>query len=152
MANNRIVYFEPNNVELKGIVTKITFPGPPNYESIENGDKKETYDFLILENPINVDFSPSQKKIKNDDTTNVPTNNVKVLELVVVSGFSDWKKLEKGNVVQITGELFSAFSGQHHTRVLLTAKEVKVISKGVHIYNQAILQKERADFDLTGPK
>src|SRR3954466_11302095 len=44
--------YDADRVELTGTLSKKTFPGPPNYESIKKGDKPETYWVLHLAKPI----------------------------------------------------------------------------------------------------
>src|SRR5205814_7977358 len=78
MARNHLVYFEPKYVELNGVIRTLQFAGPPNYESIKNGDADETGPYLILNNPIDVQLAP---KLRSD--TDMPEKNVKLLQLVV---------------------------------------------------------------------
>jgi hypothetical protein len=44
--------YEPAVVQLIGTISKKTFPGPPNYESIKKGDKPETYWVLDLPDTV----------------------------------------------------------------------------------------------------
>ena len=39
VAANKTVYYEPATVELRGTVETKTFPGPPNYTNIKQGDE-----------------------------------------------------------------------------------------------------------------
>jgi len=123
-ANNQTVYFEPKETTLTGVVTTLTFPGAPNYESIKNGDKAENGPYLILKTPVDIDIAPNTEKMLND----AATKNVQVIQLVV-SNDKDWKEIKKGNVVEITGSLSSPVTGHHHARALLDVKNVKVMSK-----------------------
>lgn len=120
---NRAVYFEPKTVALEGTVVTLKFPGPPNYESIKNGDKDETGPYLILDNPIDIKLSPNIQ-IGNDE----PTKNVKLIQLIVLND-SDWDKMKEGNQVYITGALSSALTGHHHARILLDINKIIVTSK-----------------------
>ncbi|CAN5344762.1 hypothetical protein BH10PSE19_BH10PSE19_15280 [soil metagenome] len=36
----------------------MTYPGAPNYESIKNGDTIETGPYLILKDPMDIDYVP----------------------------------------------------------------------------------------------
>jgi len=123
MAKNQLVYFEPKHVELIGVIKKLQFAGPPNYESLKNGDKDETGPYLILNNPVDVQLAP-----KSRSDTDIPEKNVSLLQLVV-DHKKDWEKIKEGNFVQINGTLFHAFTGHHHARVLLMIEKVTVISK-----------------------
>lgn len=120
VAKNQVVYYQPKFVELTGIIKYITFPGPPNYESIKNGDRKETGLYLILKNPVDVDFAPKIEKVDNDE----PEKNLKIFQLVVYED-KDWEKLRKDNrYVRINGTLFHAITGYHNTRVLLETRKI----------------------------
>src|SRR3954466_12373190 len=44
--------YDGDRVELTGTISKKTFPGPPNYESIKKGDTPETYWVMHLAKPI----------------------------------------------------------------------------------------------------
>lgn len=123
MANNQIVYFEPTDVTLTGDIITLTFPGPPNYESIKNGDKEETGPYLILTDPIDIKRQPNTQASIDE-----PQPNVKLLQLVVVNN-DDWKHVKHGNHVSVTGTLSSAITGHHHARALLEIKKINVISK-----------------------
>lgn len=123
-AKNRLVYYEPKFVELTGIITHVTFPGPPNYESIKNGDLDETGPYLILKNPIDVDLAPNTKGIGND----VFEKNVKLFQLVMGDD-QNWEKMKEGNCVRIKGRLFRAIFGHHHSRVLLDIAKIDLLPK-----------------------
>ena len=140
MAKNQLVYFEPKYVEINGVIRTLQFPGPPNYESIKNGDADETGPYLLLNNPIDVTLIP---KFQNDN--DIPEKNVKLLQLVVQNN-NDWGKIKEGNYVHIVGTLFHAFTGHHHTRVLLMIKKIKVISKQKIVNNKLDLTDEDKEF------
>lgn len=46
--------YEPSVITIEGKVSEATYPGPPNYESIENGDARETSLILALDKPVHV--------------------------------------------------------------------------------------------------
>ena len=140
MAKNQVVNYEPNEVELKGVIKNLQFPGPPNYERIEKGDADETGPYLVLENPI--DVIPISKSQNDDDTSE---KNVKLIQLVVENK-QDWKKVKEGNQVEISGTLFHSHTGHHHTRVLLTLKKITVISKRKTVSKDLDLTDEDKEF------
>lgn len=123
IAKNQRVYFEPTVVKLEGTIRTLKFPGPPNYESIKNGDADETGPYLILDNPIDIKLVPKIQVIGNDELE----NNVKFIQLVVRNS-NDWKNVKDGNYVHVTGTLFHALTGHHHARILLLIKKIKVFS------------------------
>ncbi len=107
--------YEPSVVQLSGTIIRKTFPGPPNYESIERGDKAEVLWLLVLSQPICMEedikepsLSPAQKDIRK-------------IQLVFrdAAAYETHKKLV-GKIVVAKGTLFGAHTGHHHTPLLLT--------------------------------
>src|SRR5437762_13578091 len=66
--------YEPATVALKGTISRKTFAGPPNYESIKKGDERETYWVLHLTKPVCVNAD-----MPNGET---PEKNVSHIQLV----------------------------------------------------------------------
>ncbi len=60
---------------LTGKLAKRVFAGPPNYRSIQSGDRPETYWILLLTKPIRV-------KAWSSDPVNESEQEVKELQLV----------------------------------------------------------------------
>lgn len=139
-ASNQTVFFEPKETTLTGVVTVLTFPGPPNYESIKNGDKAENGAYIVLKTPVDIEIAPNEKQVINDKST----KNVQVIQLVVLND-KDRKEIKKGNVVEITGTLSSPVTGHHHARALLDVKNVKVVSKESVDNNQLKVTDEDKD-------
>ncbi len=116
-------FYEPEVVTLLGKLSLETFPGRPNYEDVRQGDETETCWILNLEGPISV-----SAKTPQDDFNEVETG-VHWLQLVM-----DYKTIvpkktgfKVNKNVKVTGTLYHAFSGHHHTRVLLTVQRVEII-------------------------
>lgn len=105
--------YEPSVVTITGVVASDTFPGPPNFESIQAGDSPEDYWVLTLARPVFVSGVP------NDDL-NVSESNISSLQLVFMNP-KDYDKYRKllNCKVKVTGTLFHAMNGHHHTKVLL---------------------------------
>ena len=74
----KTVFYEPEEVELSGLLHEMAYPGPPEYMSIEMGDHPEEVVILTLEDPINVD-------VKGGDNFNGLEQGVRELQVV----FSD---------------------------------------------------------------
>lgn len=140
IAANQLVYYEPTIAKLTGLIRLLKFPGPPNYESIKNGDANETSAYLILNKPINIALTP-KIQIGND----TPENNIKMLQLIVLNN-SDLRKILAGNHVSIIGTLSHALTGHHHARVLLTVKKVKVLSPQRNMNNKLDITNEDREF------
>lgn len=139
-ASNPVVYFEPKSTKLTGVVTELVFPGPPNYESVKQGDKAEKGPYLVLSEPVDIAVENGAKN-KGDET---PAQNVQIIQLVVMND-KDWKDIKKGNKVEITGKLSSPITGHHHARALLDVDKVTVLSKGKISNHQLTVTKEDKD-------
>jgi uncharacterized protein DUF4431 len=106
--------YEPAVVKLEGTLSRKTFPGPPNYESVVKGDRPETYWLLNLERAACVDPDP-----KNADL-NGPQKDVRIVRLVIDTKVHQTYAGLTGKHVVATGTLFGGTTGHHHTPVLLT--------------------------------
>jgi len=117
-ARAQCVKYEPEVVTLTGRLSSHVFPGPPNYESIKRGDRKETAIILTLAAPICVEGS--------EDPTDAPENNVRDLQLVINKP-ADWKVVDGrlGKRVTVAGHLFHATTGHHRTKVLIDVTNIR---------------------------
>ena len=85
--------YEPEEVELRGMLYEEVYPGPPEYTSVKMGDRPEKAVFLTLKEPINVEIKDAE--IEEEDVMNEPEKAVRELQVI----FSDsihqnfkWKK------------------------------------------------------------
>jgi hypothetical protein len=101
-------------VELAGVLARRVFPGPPNYESVARGDRPETAWLLRLDQPACVAADAS-------DATgfNVAVANVREIQLAVTPEQYQRYRDRVGRRVALSGTLFGAETGHHHTPVLL---------------------------------
>lgn len=101
-----------STVVLSGEVRRETHPGPPNFESIANGDRPQTGFYLHLAAPTctNEDWSvPDGARL--DSVTRV--------QLVLDStGYARFRPMINRRV-RLSGVLFSSFTGHHHAPLLL---------------------------------
>lgn len=108
--------YEPSIVELTGTMKRVVFPGPPNYESVKEGDEPEIYWVLSLDAAICVngdsksDFNTSESKIKS-------------LQLLI-GKYNKYRYL-LGQKVKVKGMLTHSFTGHHHTLVMLGVRDIK---------------------------
>lgn len=101
-------------IRVQGTLMRETFPGPPEYQSIEAGDEPETYWLVVLDRPACVAADPA------DEVGQSPA--VATLERIqlVVSRDQYRNQADKiGHHVTVSGQLFGAFTGHHKTPVLL---------------------------------
>lgn len=119
-AENRNVYYEPEVVSLTGVVKVLTFPGPPNYEDIKKGDRAETCGYLTLTQLVDVKIPKTSQNIQN-----VLERNIKVIQLVIDGDDQKkWKKIKTGNYIYVRGTLYHAFTGHHHSKILMIIQEI----------------------------
>ncbi|WP_374511759.1 DUF4431 domain-containing protein [Niveibacterium sp.] len=114
-AAQQCLKYEPAVVSLSGKLVQKTFPGPPNFESVENGDRAETRYHLQL------DPSICTRAAKDDDAGD--HDGVSELQLVLSGPQYDAQRPKLGARVTLSGSLFEAHSGHHHTPVLLMVRE-----------------------------
>ena len=109
--------YEPDSVVLTGKIVRKTFPGRPNYESIKNGDEPETCWILVSAQPFCVNA-------KTEDSTYSQEAGIKQVQLVFMgSEYHKYKNLV-GKKVLVHGQLVPMQTGHHHTRMLITVKEI----------------------------
>jgi len=109
----------PAVITITGTLRAQIFPGPPNYESIKRGDRKERAIILTLRAP---------KCTTGGDPRNFddPETNVREMQLVVTKS-AHWKTVERrlGKRVVVTGTLYHGFNGHHRTRVLIDVTSIR---------------------------
>jgi hypothetical protein len=103
----------------RGVISRVDFPGPPNFSSILDGDQKQTYWILTVSEAVSVDAN-SELDIKEQ--------NVISIQLVFLSEDSDsYKKYDAlvGKEVEVTGDLFHGFTAGHKTRLLISVENIR---------------------------
>jgi hypothetical protein len=103
--------YDVAGIQLTGTVSRKTFPGPPNYESVRRGDKPETYWILHLARPI----------CTTADANSDAESNVTEIQLILTpKQYVLYRKFVNGRTrVWVTGKLSHAITGHHHTQVLM---------------------------------
>lgn len=117
----RCFEYEPEAVSVVGRIQRTAFPGPLNYSSIEDGDKREVQWVLHLSRPACVNGKVG------DDLNSGSESQIKEMQLVILNQ-ADWKRFAPlvGKSVKVTGTLFHAFTGHHRTSILLTAQSIEL--------------------------
>jgi hypothetical protein len=106
-----------NAVELRGVLSTKTFPGPPNYKSVSSGDAEETYFFITLARsacvlPGKSELEPAIKSINTIQLT---------FDWQTARQSYDSLRPSLGATVKCTGVLLGRHTGHHHTKVMLTS-------------------------------
>ncbi|MTD27793.1 DUF4431 domain-containing protein [Erwinia sorbitola] len=97
---------ENSEVNATGTLLRITFPGPPNYESVEQGDEAEVYWVLQADKPL-----CTQDAADWGDQTQ--------MQLVVEAGMYKTHRSLIGHRVRVQGSLLFAETGHHHTPLMI---------------------------------
>lgn len=117
----KTLFYEPEEVEVSGLLQETIYPGPPEYMSVEMGDHQEEAIILTLKEPINVEIKGGKEV---DEDFNESEKGVRELQVV----FSDSKpsKLQMKKEIVLNGTLYHAHTAHHHRRVLMMVKSWKV--------------------------
>ena len=118
----RCLPYEPEVVTLEGVVFAKDFPGPPNYESTQNGDQRMRYWLLRLPKPICVD--------QGDDDINIRVANVREVQLAFPDDVPYKKHLalvNKRRRFKVVGSLFHQHTGHHVRRILINVQRLAPI-------------------------
>lgn len=125
-GSNPVLHYEPAIVELTGIIEQQTFPGPPEYESIANGDEIEKGWYLRLSQMVDVVETKSDAPSAESETE----RNVKIMQLTWGNDKLDQvirNATKRKNRIRLKGYLFHRWSGHHHSRVLMWVDKLEEI-------------------------
>ena len=112
--STQTVFYEPNITELRGTIYQKTYPGPPEYSSIEMGDRPEPALILSLIEPVNVQLAEPE-----EEPFNQPELGVREIHISFANKNSPEELLWAQGVL-VQGTLYSAHTGHHRRRVLMT--------------------------------
>ncbi|MDR2963676.1 MAG: DUF4431 domain-containing protein [Bacteroidales bacterium] len=115
-------YYEPEVSIITGTIIVETFFGPPGYGENPQTDSKEEAYILLLESPINV-LSTIDESEREEGDGDFTKYNVAKIQLASTAGvlFANYTNQQ----VIVTGTLFSAISGHHHTDVLMDVQNIE---------------------------
>lgn len=106
---------------LYGKVRDEVFPGPPNYESINNGDKPLFYWILYVNDPIClVGRSPEDNQLYEKGSSCM-------FQLCLTEDIYDNRLDILGKYVKVEGETFLGYTGYHNTKALLKVRSIRII-------------------------
>lgn len=111
--------YGPDVVHLTGIMRREIFPGPPEWESIERGDKAVTVWVLYLDSAIDVGERLSS------DSLHVPEKDVTRVQLVFITQQSQTYEGYLGQPIQVSGTLTHQVTGYHFTRILMIVEKIE---------------------------
>jgi hypothetical protein len=108
-AAGKCLNYQPEIVAVSGKLHRETFPGRPNFESVNNGDEPETGFYMTLTSPICTVTNKFDEGVKS------------VLEIQLILNQQQYDELRPklGKVILLKGKLSAAISGHHHAALLL---------------------------------
>lgn len=112
------VPYEPEIVQLTGLLCESVCPGPPEYANIEMGDAPEHILVLKLDSPVHV------RDFNSKESWNEPEDDVS--EIQVAATTKDARHLVNKHVV-VTGSLFHAITAHHRTDVVMISDHLDII-------------------------
>ena len=115
-ASAQCLKYEPTIVSVSGTIVRRTYPGPPNYSSIKDGDEPERY-WIIRPN----------KAICVSRADDLYPAELHQNEIQLVLDGSQYKKYRRmlGRKVTAMGTLFHSNTGHHHKKLLLTVNKIQ---------------------------
>lgn len=113
--------YEPEEVTVRGVIRRQTFPGRPNYEDVTKGDEPEIYWILELSTPVAVIG-------KKDSDLDVSESGVHSMQLVFgvigTKSYPDYPDFV-GKQVTVVGRLFHSHTAHHKTAVLISVRDMR---------------------------
>ena len=115
--------YGPSEVTVSGTLENLVFPGPPNYESVKQGDFPEDFLYVRLSQPICTIG-------KNDNTFDRQgLANASLVQLFITDRATyDRFRPHLGKLVSCNGALWNRQTGHHHGDVMFTVKDCRPLS------------------------
>src|SRR5262245_61524494 len=102
--------YDPAVVTLKGLISIVQAYGPPGFGDDPEHDSKEVYNQLTLQDPVCIDHG-------RDELEPTVTKAVNFQLSFAFSGMKSFSRDLVGKPVVVTGKLFHAVTGHHHTEM-----------------------------------
>ena len=104
--------YEPAVTTVTGKLERRTYPGPPNYESVQAGDDAETGLYLHLASPVCINATPG-------DEINREQRDVLVIQLNLDAEQYAALRPLLGKTITLRGTLYAAHTAHHHAPSVL---------------------------------
>ncbi|HHF7348356.1 TPA: DUF4431 domain-containing protein [Legionella feeleii] len=114
LASAENCLMEGKEVKLEGKLGVQTFPGLPNYESIQKGDEPETYWILTT----GKSYCGIGRSLENDKLYRLERRTTKFQLVLTAEQYKEKKDLLTKKVI-VKGKMFIAHTGHHHTEMLI---------------------------------
>jgi hypothetical protein len=123
LNENGFCLIDGSLIQLQGNIELETFAGPPNYESIENGDQELKYWILTVKPPINCAYRFDMEKEEMFFMKGIFDR----FQLVYGNSELFKEAEESGREVSVSGELMSGHTGYHQTDFLIFLEDNKLV-------------------------
>jgi hypothetical protein len=110
---------ENDEVSVVGSLSRETFAGPPNYESVDRGDKAETVWILTLREPLTL----CPVAARNGEAHTL--GSINRFQLVIYGEQRGLKQALIARYASIRGRIFLRHTGHHHTAALIEVAELQ---------------------------
>jgi hypothetical protein len=125
---------EPKIVTVTGTLVEKAYPGPPNFESVKNGDREEKFFLLRFKPPIcTIGYTPDEMgKTGYYDESHSSIAEMQLVFLDDAGYLYDKLRPSLGKQIQCTGTLFDTQTVNHRTPVLVQVMhkdDCKVVSE-----------------------
>ncbi|AMB45482.1 hypothetical protein Y590_11235 [Methylobacterium sp. AMS5] len=108
-------YRYTERLTFSGTLAIKTYPGPPNYESVAQGDRPETVLVLLLPKPVCIEANKADASGLDEAVSGV--------RAVQLAATRKQLGVSSGQKVRVSGTVFAAHTGHHHTPIVMS--EVK---------------------------
>lgn len=118
-------YNSSKQIVLSGKMSLKLFPGPPEYSSVDNGDREDYCWVLELDQPsflLALNMPVDELSLSLDDIVRRAD-----AKLVLISSDKKWRNIcqqYKNQKVFVRGSLFHAHTAHHYTPMLIEADEI----------------------------
>jgi hypothetical protein len=109
---------EDDEIEVVGALSRETFAGPPNYESVDKGDKAETYWIVTVREPI------ALCPLASEEGKPSTIGSVNRFQLVINEEQRGIMLALMARHAWVRGKIFVAHTGHHHTAALIQVSAV----------------------------
>lgn len=110
-------------VTLTGTLHSKVFPGPPEYSSIEDGDRADSCWVLNLDKAsfiLALNAPVQELSLDFEDIMKWPKANEMIL--VTEENMEEWLRSQQGKYISISGYLFHAHTAHHYSPMLLIVR------------------------------
>jgi hypothetical protein len=126
-TSHAVLYYEPEIVRVSGVIRRETRPGPPNWESIENGDQPVTFWILNADKAYSVHNKEPDPEPDPEIRGNIDVDAIGEFQLVLKGEMYDNYRHMLNHRVVATGTLYHKHTGWHFKTILLQVQEMRSV-------------------------